>query len=146
MTNIFTYGTLMFPELVYALTQKHFKSDDALIDNYIRYKVNTINGAEEYPVIVDKINHSVKGKLIYGIDDESLKIIDFYEGDEYKRIIKPIIVDGKTIEAFVYVWNSNERIFGNLYWDENDFKMNYLNLYKENIIPDIKEEYLRSIG
>ncbi len=136
----------MFPELVYPLTQKVFKTEDAVIENYIRYKVNSINGAEEYPVIIEKNNHNVKGKILFGVDDESLKIIDFYEGDEYKRIVKPIIIDGKTIEAFVYVWNSPDPIIGNLYWDENDFQMNYLNLYKENIIPEIREEYLRSIG
>ncbi len=95
MINIFAYGTLMFPKLVYALTGKHFRSEDAHIENYIRYKVIIPISSEEYPAIIEKSSSIANGKVLYNIDDQILKFIDFYEGNEYKRITNPILLSDK---------------------------------------------------
>ncbi|MCW3785458.1 gamma-glutamylcyclotransferase family protein [Plebeiibacterium sediminum] len=142
MTNIFTYGTLMFTELVFALTGNRFQSMDAFIDNYIRYKVTTENSNEEYPAIIEKSGSNVKGKVLFDIDDDSLKIIDFYEGDEYKRIIKPISLSDKTqMEVFVYVWNHEYSLAKQLNWDVDMFKTNHLKYYLNHVIPSVKNDY-----
>ncbi len=77
MINIFAYGTLMFPKLVYALTGKHFRSEDAHIENYIRYKVITPNSSEEHPAIIEKSSSIANGKVLYNIDDQSFNLLIF---------------------------------------------------------------------
>ena len=144
MINIFTYGTLMFPELVYALTGKNFRSEDAHIENYIRYKVITSNSYEEYPAIIENSGSNVNGKLLYDIDDESLKIIDFYEGDEYKRVTRPISLSDKTpIEAFVYVWNFKYPLVKQVGWHKAFFKNHHLKYYLNQVIPMLKDDFFK---
>ena len=71
-TNIFTYGTLMYPEVMYRLVQKKdYKSGPALLKGYNRLQVK---GAT-YPGLVKDANKEVRGVLYENVEEGDVKIL-----------------------------------------------------------------------
>ena len=135
--NIFVYGTLMLPEIVFALTKKKFVTKDCILKWYKRYKVNDPNREQKGPAIIEEENSEVKGKVIFDVDDESIKILDKFEGKSYEKRKVLITVDELEVEAIVYLGaNFNkEFLFGD--WDLDEFKQKYLDFYIKQRIPKV---------
>ncbi len=57
--NIFAYGTLMIPSVMYAVTGRHFRSQKAILKDYARF---TVKG-ESYPGIIPVMNAITEGKI-----------------------------------------------------------------------------------
>ncbi|MEF2175157.1 MAG: gamma-glutamylcyclotransferase family protein [Candidatus Absconditabacteria bacterium] len=83
MTNLFVYGTLMYPEIVFALTGKYFRSQEAILSNYKRYAIRYGNITSPYPGIIPFNNSLVHGNILFDVDEYSLQILDFFEDSEY---------------------------------------------------------------
>ena len=90
--NIFTYGTLMIPEVMYAVTTREFCFDNAILRGYARF---TVKG-ESYPGIVPATDAVTEGIVYFDVDELSLKRLDAFEGDLYQR--KPVRVETKERE------------------------------------------------
>jgi len=80
--NVFTYGSLMIPSVMVAVTAKHFQMLKACLNEYARFKVK----AESYPGIVFKRDAATDGIVHCDVDDLSLKLLDDFEGELYKRV------------------------------------------------------------
>ena len=124
--NLFVYGSLMFPEVVKAVIGKQLLMKDAVLKGYKRYKVE--NG--EYPAIVKDEDSSVTGKLIE-IDKNGLKVLDSFEGEEYKRETVLVEVDGKKQKAEAYIWKSNQKLSKT--WSLEEFKEKHIKKFIESI-------------
>ncbi len=132
-SNLFVYGTLMIPEMLYALTKKRFKMVDAVLDDYKRLRIRK----KSYPALIPSPGDSVAGKLILDLEEEDLKILDFYEDDEYIR--KEITILDHA--ADVYIYNASREILKDRDWSEVYFRLKHLDFHLKTIIPDIVEEY-----
>ena len=74
-TAIFTYGSLLFTEIMQAVTGKHFPSQSAILREYARYGVRGAN----YPGIVPAPGVSVEGQLYQDVDPAAVKHLDFFK-------------------------------------------------------------------
>jgi gamma-glutamylcyclotransferase (GGCT)/AIG2-like uncharacterized protein YtfP len=83
-------------KLVKRLTGKEFLADDAILHGYKKI----FEG--EYPIIVKSQGSSVAGKVIKGIDEKSLSLIDLYEGAGYTR--KKVIAHMANGECDVFAY------------------------------------------
>ena len=87
MFNIFAYGTLIMPAVMYAVTSRHFPLQKAILRGYARF---TVKG-ESFPGIIPVTDKSTEGILYFNVDEPSLERLDIFEGDLYQRT--PILVE-----------------------------------------------------
>lgn len=97
--SVFTYGSLLFPEIMSTVTGRSFLSRPALLPGYARYRVRDAS----YPGITTCSGASVTGLLYVKVDRSSLKILDRFEGDLYVRQAVDLSCDGQLINAQTYV-------------------------------------------
>lgn len=141
MANVFVYGTLIFPEVVFGLTNKNFKSRTAILTGYQRFKIFDNEISRSYPAITKKPNKTVEGKILFDVDEESLKILDFFEDSDYIRKEVLVSFDNQKTTAFVYVWNPKFEDQLKLNWSSEEFKKKHLQYYVSEVIPRVLEEY-----
>ncbi len=101
---LFVYGTLMWPDVLKAVIGRIPAMEDAILEGHRRLKIkNAI-----YPALIIAPSYTVKGKLIRGLSNKELLIIDDFEGDEYTR--KEVMIKtatGNIEAAFVYIFNDD---------------------------------------
>jgi gamma-glutamylcyclotransferase (GGCT)/AIG2-like uncharacterized protein YtfP len=98
--NLFAYGTLMFPEVMRAVTGREFASLAAELHGFSRYRVKD----RTFPGIVIDPNGSIQGILYPGIGEVTLQQIDDFEDDFYLRQpVTVITVHGTKMNAQTYV-------------------------------------------
>ena len=127
--NLFVYGTLMIPSVMYAVTASRFRFTDAILRGYARY---TVKG-ESYPGIIPAADAVTQGIICFGVDEISLKRLDEFEGDLYQRT--PIMVETKTEETY----NAETYAIRSEYvcclsfekWNLKDFSRNHLEAFLE---------------
>ncbi len=101
--NIFAYGTLMIPSVMYAVTGRHFRSQKAILRDYARF---TVKG-ESYPGIITVTDAITEGIIYFNVDELSLGQLDTFEGDLYQRTRIRVETEGKGIlNAETYVTKS----------------------------------------
>ncbi len=98
-TAVFTYGSLLFAEIMQAVTGTHFPSQSAVLKDYARYRVRNAS----YPGIVPAPGTSVAGRLYLGVDSAAVEHLDFFEGDLYERISVDVHTDEGILSAQTYV-------------------------------------------
>ena len=106
--KLFIYGTLMDSKIQKNVIGRIVNGIPDTLREYEKSEIE-IEG-EKYPIIIKNKNGIVEGLLIE-MNDEELKNIDEYEGNEYKRI-KVILKSG--IIAWVYIKNKKPAIIGEL--------------------------------
>ena len=77
---LFVYGTLLSDDLVRKLTGRVFPKRPATLEDFER-----LEPPGDYPYITPKPGARVYGSLLDGIDAASLRKLDAYEGDGYRR-------------------------------------------------------------
>lgn len=114
---LFVYGTLLNQEFTENLVRKRLTYLPAKL-----YGFEKINPSDSFPYnyIVPHDRREVEGILIKGLDEDSLKILDRYEGVDsglYKRIKVQVLTNQGNIEAYTYI--AGKRLF-------NSFKISRL--------------------
>jgi len=101
MTNIFTYGTLMFDEVWSRTVEQGYERSESLLQGYDRKCVR----GEVYPVLVPSSPASqVQGITYRNVSASDLARLDEFEGEYYFRKTEQVISLDKTIlPADVYV-------------------------------------------
>jgi gamma-glutamylcyclotransferase (GGCT)/AIG2-like uncharacterized protein YtfP len=132
MKQLFVYGTLMFPEIREKLTGKTFKTSPALLSGYRRTKVKDA----DYPAIVKNPDAEVEGILLEDVDEQTIEILSFFEGDEYKTQYVEVFSGNRKIPALTFVWATREKLLPGEDWDITEFEAGSLNLYVKKIVPE----------
>jgi gamma-glutamylcyclotransferase (GGCT)/AIG2-like uncharacterized protein YtfP len=105
--HVFTYGTLMFPEVWRAVVGQPFESVTGHAAGFAIYRVRDAL----FPgIIASGTTDSVRGVLYLDVDDRSVARLDRFEDDFYRRLT--IVVDcddGRQLEADAYVVPSQHR-------------------------------------
>ena len=137
MQNIFVYGTLLSPVILKKLTGKSFKTSLAVLSGYKRHGIK--NG--DYPAIIQHENSNTVGLLIEKLDDLSLSIISFYEGEEYEKKKVTVNSNGKSEDVLTFVWVQGIEFLENKDWDLDNFEKTFLKHYLEVVIPETIKNY-----
>lgn len=98
--HLFTYGTLQVPQIFYHVTGRHFQTDQAVLENYACFWVR----GEVYPGIRPFFAARTPGKLYFNVDLPTLKRLDDFEGDYYKRTaVRVRLHNGLSVTSHVYL-------------------------------------------
>ncbi|CBI20800.3 unnamed protein product, partial [Vitis vinifera] len=117
---VFVYGSLLADEVVAVLLNRVPQSSAAVLHNFHRFSIK----GRVYPAILPVENKKVTGRVLLGVTDPELNILDTFEDVEYdRRTVEVSLMDGpEKLQAKTYVWrNSNDT---NLYgdWDFEQWK------------------------
>jgi gamma-glutamylcyclotransferase (GGCT)/AIG2-like uncharacterized protein YtfP len=133
MTTIFTYGSLMFPEVWQRVVLGEYESASAAAPGYRRFAVRgetypamvaaavgTVEAGEGVPTTLAGVpdgagenppRPAVAGVIYYGVSPLDCNRLDIFEGPEYRRErIRVILIDGQVVEADTYIHIMPERM------------------------------------
>ncbi|XP_073265996.1 AIG2-like protein D [Populus alba] len=97
--NVFVYGSLLADDVVRALLSRIPQSSPAILNGYHRFSIK----GRVYPAILPAENKKVSGKVLHGITDPELYILDEFEDVEYERVT--VDDNSKKTQALAYVWS-----------------------------------------
>ena len=127
--SVFTYGTLQIPSVIEAVTGRKFKSEPAVLENFVRFRIKN----QVYPGIIPKENASIDGMIYFDLDERSLGFLDAFEDVLYVRTQDVVICNNNKIPAMVYVVDRQHRdLLSDEPWDIESFKRNHLDSYLES--------------
>jgi gamma-glutamylcyclotransferase (GGCT)/AIG2-like uncharacterized protein YtfP len=104
--HVFTYGSLMFPEVWNRVVRGNYRSCPARLDGYRRHALVDAS----YPAIVADAGASVDGVLYFDVDAADLARLDAFEGVEYRRDAVPVSTASGPAMAQAYVWLDAARL------------------------------------
>ncbi|KAB5513689.1 hypothetical protein DKX38_027595 [Salix brachista] len=111
--NVFMYGSLLADDVVRALLSRTPQSSPAILNGQFSIK------GRVYPAILPVENKKVRGKVLQGITDLELYILDEFEDVEYERVTVDVsLMDSSNkSQAFAYVWSdkNDPNLYGE--WD-----------------------------
>jgi gamma-glutamylcyclotransferase (GGCT)/AIG2-like uncharacterized protein YtfP len=118
--NIFTYGSLMFPSVMKAVTGREFSSEKARLRNHARFKVK----GESYPGLTPLEGAVTEGVLYRDVDALSVRRLDDFEGELYERTEIPAdTLEGESLTAQTYVIKAQYRDrLSSEEWDPKHFE------------------------
>ncbi|TYK31344.1 AIG2-like protein isoform X1 [Cucumis melo var. makuwa] len=104
--SVFVYGSLMADEVLRILLKRTPQSSDAVLNGYQRLSVK----GRLYPAIIPVTSKKVSGKIISGIKDSEMYLLDAYEDFEYKRItVEVSLMDSlEKLLVYAYVWGNEK--------------------------------------
>ncbi|XP_042444922.1 AIG2-like protein D isoform X3 [Zingiber officinale] len=118
--TVFVYDTLMDDQVVQALLKHVPPSSSAVLNHYHRYSIK----GRVYPAILPVETKKVTGKVLFGITNVELDVLDAFEDIEYERRVVEVSLLDKTEKLLVnaYVWSDKND--PNLYseWDFESLK------------------------
>jgi gamma-glutamylcyclotransferase (GGCT)/AIG2-like uncharacterized protein YtfP len=128
--NLFTYGSLMIPSVMHAVTGRDFPHREATLRDFARFKVK----GQSYPAIIYQRGTETGGIIYLDIDAPSLERLDEFEGDLYDRIsVEVEAKGGGTLAAETYAIKSRRRhLLSSEPWDLEKFKQNHLQAFLAN--------------
>ncbi|WP_319591416.1 gamma-glutamylcyclotransferase family protein [uncultured Draconibacterium sp.] len=140
MTNVFVYGSLLFSEIADGLCGQTLTSEDATIRGFSRFALKEA----DYPAIVPYKNAEVTGKILLNLEDEAIKLLTFYEGDEYEIAPVKVKTNSGIKNAIAFVWIAGNEFLEDVDWDTEQFKSESLEFYRDEIIPATRKEFYRT--
>ena len=130
--KIFTYGTLMIPDVMYAVTTREFRFKDAILRGYARF---TVKG-ESYPGIIPVADTVTEGIIYFDVDELSLERLDAFESDLYQRT--PVRVEtekDEILNAETYVVRPEYRGYlSSKEWNVKEFNQKHLGAFLETYL------------
>ena len=128
--NVFTYGTLQVPAVMFAVTGRRFTSTPAVLPCYRRLNIT----GKTYPGIIEDESAETCGRLYSDIDQTALVLLDRFEDVLYSRRVVQVIAEGEALPAYTYVVNHKYRdMLGSEDWDLDYFEEQYLPAYLQRI-------------
>ncbi|WP_024851191.1 gamma-glutamylcyclotransferase family protein [Hydrogenovibrio kuenenii] len=133
--HIFTYGSLMYPEVWQQLVKGNYDSCQANLSGYHRKSIHQ----QDYPAVFqDEMskNKQVLGRVYFDVSPDDQVTLDTFEGEEYDRLTERLFIpDLGEIEVEVYVFKPDylHRVTDED-WDVEAFEaeglQRFLNQYK----------------
>ena len=100
VSRLFVYGTLQDDDRVHSIVGRRIPWRPAVLEGYR----GTLDASLGHPVVHPLTGSTVDGKLLEGVDDQSLTALDAYEGPEYRRMIVQVQTNGgRPVDAYIYI-------------------------------------------
>ncbi|CAB79849.1 AIG2-like protein [Arabidopsis thaliana] len=116
--DLFVYGSLQEPEVVYVLLNRVPDHVSAVLSGLFRLK------GRVYPTILPDGTGKVNGKVLKGITDDELKMLDEFEDVEYDRkTVEVMLTDtSEKLQVETYVWKNKDDpdLYGE--WDFEEWR------------------------
>ena len=141
--SLFSYGMLMWPDVMHALTGQRFESREARLDAHVRLCV----AGADYPGVVPRRGAATEGRLYDAVDAESLALLDEFEGEMYERVELAVRVVGRpeatAARAQVYrVCPANRVLITPITWQPERYERDRLRAAVAGC-EEFRAEYLR---
>lgn len=121
--HLFTYGTLLFPEVLRAIIGRVPQSHAA---NTSGWRVAALRN-RVYPGLVSAPGEIARGSLLTGLSDGEWRLLDNFEDPKYE-LQQIDLVCGQS--GFAYVWVEDAEACSNT-WDAQAFAVTHLPAYVE---------------
>jgi gamma-glutamylcyclotransferase (GGCT)/AIG2-like uncharacterized protein YtfP len=118
MQNLFTYGSLMCEDIMFAVCGVPLSHSPAVLPRYRRFLVKD----EQYPGVVPSDGSSVEGIVYHGISPAVWLRLDRFEGEMYDRCPVTVLHENGA-EAQVYCYVFKQEFRQHLTDEEWDFKI-----------------------
>jgi len=117
--DLFTYGTLMSPDIMARVAGCRLHSVPARLAGYRR----TLVRGEVYPGIAEAVGHEVDGVLYLDATDEAMRRLDAFEGEMYDRQEVLVTMEGgESCTVMTYVFRPEFRhLLTDTPWDYQQF-------------------------
>lgn len=117
--HIFTYGSLMFPQIWQRVVRGNYRSAPATAPGYARYAL----ADDTYPGMIARPQTTVEGVLYFDVDAQDIAALDAFEGSEYRRDQIDVVIDSSEIViACTYIFMAEQRL-SSLPWEPQAFQM-----------------------
>lgn len=117
--QLFTYGSLMFPEIWQRVVCGDYRSVPAMAYGYARYAL----ADDTYPGMIANPQASVEGVLYFDVAAVDVAALDAFEGCEYRReLIDVVINSGESVIACAYIFTAEKKLSA-LPWEPQAFQM-----------------------
>lgn len=135
MPNIFTYGSLMFPQVWPLVVAGSYRKTGAVLRGYERKGVK----GEVYPVLVPSSPYSqVHGVVYFDVSPDDLSRLDIFEGEYYFRKTEQVTTeDAEAISAGVYILKEEYyTIISPHGWDAEQFEKTGLHFFIDKYLDN----------
>lgn len=117
--HVFTYGSLMFADVWQRVVRGQYRSVPVTLDGYARFAVRD----ETYPGIVERAGARVNGVLYFDVDATDLAALDYFEGQDYRRMTVPVVAqNGGSLDAETYLYLAVQKLLDQP-WEPEAFQM-----------------------
>lgn len=107
MANVFTYGSLMYPDVWERVVRGKYRSVRGTVHGFRRLCVRD----EEYPaLIIDKRASPVEGRIYFDVAADDIALLDAFETTQYARVSVAVTVDHTPVVADAYLFLEIERV------------------------------------
>jgi gamma-glutamylcyclotransferase (GGCT)/AIG2-like uncharacterized protein YtfP len=97
--HCFTYGSLMWADIMARVCGREFASEPASLAGHRRHPVR----GQDYPGLRAALAGLVPGRLYRDVDEAAWARLDVFEGDEYERVdVMVALPDGSALPAQAY--------------------------------------------
>ena len=122
--NVFTYGSLMYPQVWDRVVRGRYRSAAALLPGIRRCALLGLS----YPGAVPDAGAHIHGRVYFDVDAEDLARLDAFEASEYRRddvVVSLPAEAGAAAPAQVYVYLDASRLEARD-WDAQRFEREHL--------------------
>lgn len=107
MSNIFTYGSLMFPQVWQRVVRGDYRFASAGVAGHARFAIV----GETYPGMIAQSGACVDGVVYFDVAPHDVAALDAFEGDDYRRDTVTVRLEsGATVEADTYIYIRPQRL------------------------------------
>jgi gamma-glutamylcyclotransferase (GGCT)/AIG2-like uncharacterized protein YtfP len=100
MTNIFTYGSLMFPIVWTRVVQHEYRSALGTIHGFRRLAVRD----KEHPaLVIAKGGAPIEGRVYFDVSDQDIARLDQFETHRYARVGVAVTFNDRPVVADAYL-------------------------------------------
>jgi gamma-glutamylcyclotransferase (GGCT)/AIG2-like uncharacterized protein YtfP len=145
-TPLFAYGTLLFDEILQALTDRTFQTLPAVLRGFTRHAIVRGQTTEAYPAIQPDPAGKVAGRVLLNLDATCARLIDLFESNppDYQVCsVKVESADRRMIAATTYIARPGLVAQLKGAWSRNAFKRGHLAHYVDSVIPKLREAFER---
>lgn len=125
-SHVFTYGSLMFPQVWESVVRGTYRSAPATMHDHARFAV----AGQTYPGMVACPGAAVRGLLYFDVDAADLAALDAFEGPAYRREqLVAALDDGSmlTVGAYIHI---DKSALSAAPWDPERFRIeSFMNQY-----------------
>lgn len=116
--HVFTYGSLMFPEVWGRVVRGKYDSSEATIHGFRRVRVL----AREHPALIIAPRAApLTGRLYMDVNPQDLARLDHFETSSYARVAVAVTVGGIAVAAHAYLALDVDSLL-DAEWNVSDFE------------------------
>ncbi len=117
--HIFTYGSLMFPQVWQRVVRGSYRSAAASVTDYARFALE----GETYPGMIAQAGSTVAGVVYFDVETRDIALLDAFEGVEYRRdALTAHLETGELLAVDAYIFLS-PALLSSLPWQPEAFQM-----------------------